>query len=54
MRISKKIQIMPDVNEKLRELSAKRKAENNPVRSQQDIIASLISGAHFDEVGKHV
>ena len=50
MRISKKIQIMPDVNEKLHELSVKRKAENNPIRSQQDIIADLILAAHKKEI----
>ena len=50
MRIRKVLDLMPDVNEKLRELSAKRKLENNPIRSQQDIVADLITIAHKKEV----
>ena len=50
MRIRKVLDLMPDVNEKLRELSAKRKLENNPIRSQQDIVADLITTAHKKEV----
>ena len=50
MKIIGSIKLDPIVNEKLRELSAQRKQKGALVKTQQDIVASLIISAHKKEV----
>lgn len=49
MKIFSNIKLSPETNSKLRDLSVKRKSENNLIKTQQAIVADLIDRAFKKE-----